>query len=939
MKKVSKSATEPMEWMANDASTSCLICSKLWSMKNRYGLRLDYVVTCRRISHSPVCRRHHCRRCGRLVCNECSMRTMPFEEGEEPKRICDDCFESVTRKQQVQLEVNYHRERETQLLHATSKVSDSLVRVYFLDGSFKTVFYDESTTSTEIASKLCFSVKIALFEVEKDLRNPNEFVLVPLDECIVNIIARWSINGLSHAKLVIPISDMNSVLRTQVQDRRTAPLGANASTADHLAHAEREKELKEAQRCNYGPGFRGSFMSSVGEGFTNRESIMDSPNRSSKKMSIAGPNMDGMGGGDVMGAIQELHDVYAKLEAMSQDNIRLVKEIADVKKKYDILRTIHTKTNKNTRELKKEMDGLKGPEAGRGRSNSGEARPRMNSGVRSSFGLMGLTQSLSVRPQPAAAGISAPTTIADAEQPASVNSENYNESEDETAIIAPSMLYKGAMLRKSTGVTKLFKPTYAVFTEQTLSFYSDETMKKLDRSCLTKDAVAAVGSKEPSWFTISTQSEQIILKTESAETSELLVSVINEAKQTAQLEAESMARRAAQAHMTMTEAVASVTEERESNPTSAPPMEVIPEEEEIDDSPVPVKTDLLPPKPPLERISDQNIELGAEDESTEMSAASALNTKISSLEDGGMVHYRAPALRQGTGVSKKFKSNYIVFSDASLKFYADETMKKLEKSLPTKGSSAIVGPRDPLWLTITNGKSRYVLKFESVELPRKLEALVNGLANAANMEASMVPLDSTGTPPTVIVTSADGSGVVNSPVVYRRGNSFKEVDSEPMATPSVSAVTNKYEELKDIDSTYQVKVFLDKVAGIESFFRVFDDIMYTTLENGVRESQQVTHTYEIISAMQTLYAGILDYGENWTSVARDWLLRMLRQHMRLPVQEPEILMAVIQCISRENMMFSPDTSEVVNQIIEMSFEDISNDDDPDFPNSTEGVSG
>ena len=64
-----------------------------------------------------------------------------------------DCYESVTRKQQVQLEVNYHREREMQLLHATSKVSDSLVRVYFLDGSFKTVFYDESTTSTEIASK------------------------------------------------------------------------------------------------------------------------------------------------------------------------------------------------------------------------------------------------------------------------------------------------------------------------------------------------------------------------------------------------------------------------------------------------------------------------------------------------------------------------------------------------------------------------------------------------------------------------------------------------------------------------------------------------------------------------------------------------------------------------------------------------------------------
>ena len=69
-----------------------------------------------------------------------------------------DCYDSVTRKQQVQLEVNYQRERELQLLHATSKVSESLVRVYFLDGSFKTVFYDEGTTATEIAEKVCICI-------------------------------------------------------------------------------------------------------------------------------------------------------------------------------------------------------------------------------------------------------------------------------------------------------------------------------------------------------------------------------------------------------------------------------------------------------------------------------------------------------------------------------------------------------------------------------------------------------------------------------------------------------------------------------------------------------------------------------------------------------------------------------------------------------------
>jgi hypothetical protein len=75
--------------------------------------------------------------------------------------------------------------------------------------------------------------------------------------------------------------------------------------------------------------------------------------------------------------------------------------------------------------------------------------------------------------------------------------------------------------------------------------------------------------------------------------------------------------------------------------------------------------------------------------------------------------------------------------------------------------------------------------------------------------------------------------------------------------------------------------------------------------------------------MQALYAAILDYGETWTKTTREWLLRMLRQHMQLPVAEPEILMAVIQCISRENMMFSPDTSEVRQtqlQIYDIDFE-------------------
>lgn len=114
------------------------------------------------------------------------------------------------------MEASYQRERETALLNATSRVSDSLIRIYFLDGSFKTVFYDSSVTAADIIVKICFSVKIALFEVNRDIRNSTEYSLVPPDECIGDITTRWERNGAESAKLVVPIYDVNSSLRGKV---------------------------------------------------------------------------------------------------------------------------------------------------------------------------------------------------------------------------------------------------------------------------------------------------------------------------------------------------------------------------------------------------------------------------------------------------------------------------------------------------------------------------------------------------------------------------------------------------------------------------------------------------------------------------------------------------------------------------------------------------
>ncbi|XP_053476228.1 zinc finger FYVE domain-containing protein 26 isoform X4 [Ictalurus furcatus] len=49
-------------------------------------------MVCQRERFTMFNRRHHCRRCGRLVCHACSSRKMVVEGSEEPVRVCDQCY-------------------------------------------------------------------------------------------------------------------------------------------------------------------------------------------------------------------------------------------------------------------------------------------------------------------------------------------------------------------------------------------------------------------------------------------------------------------------------------------------------------------------------------------------------------------------------------------------------------------------------------------------------------------------------------------------------------------------------------------------------------------------------------------------------------------------------------------------------------------------------
>jgi hypothetical protein len=63
------------KWMDDDESTACMVCDSQFCLINR---------------------KHHCRRCGILVCAVCSSHKIKFANKTEEKRVCDNCFQEVS---------------------------------------------------------------------------------------------------------------------------------------------------------------------------------------------------------------------------------------------------------------------------------------------------------------------------------------------------------------------------------------------------------------------------------------------------------------------------------------------------------------------------------------------------------------------------------------------------------------------------------------------------------------------------------------------------------------------------------------------------------------------------------------------------------------------------------------------------------------------------
>lgn len=290
-----------VDWDSNNASRGCFICNKEWSLFNR---------------------RHHCRKCGKLVCESCSTHRLKLDnfhnlspslsssssasgsgtvaihgKGKEkdrekdkdkdtPQRVCDTCFKVLQKKEQFAKEVHQKEQRKMDLLTISSnraastgtptstvsvisneftdmsskvQASDSLIDVFYLDGSYQTLYFDDCTTAQDLSAKLqllnnptkarienapikspntnlstpaslslspdASSVmttantgtkehlcSFALFEVLQDINDPKQFKLIKPTQIISDLLQKWNSSKLKYAKIVVPVYELDKHL-------------------------------------------------------------------------------------------------------------------------------------------------------------------------------------------------------------------------------------------------------------------------------------------------------------------------------------------------------------------------------------------------------------------------------------------------------------------------------------------------------------------------------------------------------------------------------------------------------------------------------------------------------------------------------------------------------------------------------------------------------
>lgn len=216
---------DQQHWVPDESCSDCMICECPFA--------------------ALVRRRHHCRRCGALVCGACSRhRLASREDATVEERCCDDCWtahhERLIRQDERLSDLTALSKLRQRLEQTSSLVehgSSSLVRVFGLDGTSATLTYDEEMTAGELAKAAGDSFEsrgdCGLWSTRNDGRL-DSLEAVHSDELVSNVLARWRVASSSR-KLVLPVlprrntspQDVAAVPRRCIEDfaerRNSAP--------------------------------------------------------------------------------------------------------------------------------------------------------------------------------------------------------------------------------------------------------------------------------------------------------------------------------------------------------------------------------------------------------------------------------------------------------------------------------------------------------------------------------------------------------------------------------------------------------------------------------------------------------------------------------------------------------------------------------------------
>lgn len=110
------------EWVPDDSSDTCLLCSKVFWF---------------------FCRRHHCRRCGVLVCDDCSESR--FTSDGDKVRACDSCYNVLSYKSEQKSEQKSDNNSENSEVNSEAKAD--------LETASKTITGASISTSNWVTSK------------------------------------------------------------------------------------------------------------------------------------------------------------------------------------------------------------------------------------------------------------------------------------------------------------------------------------------------------------------------------------------------------------------------------------------------------------------------------------------------------------------------------------------------------------------------------------------------------------------------------------------------------------------------------------------------------------------------------------------------------------------------------------------------------------------